>query len=57
VISPTTYEPIRCAICGRDRFGHRRDNGVCMAFERAEHAPVAARTRQRPVASAGWRLR
>jgi hypothetical protein len=56
VISPALYEPIRCAICGSDRFGHRRDNGECMAYERAAFKPIAARTRQRAVPSA-WVVR
>jgi hypothetical protein len=56
VISPAVYEPMKCAICRGDRFAHRRDNGECMAYERAALKPIAARTRQRAVPSA-WVLR
>ncbi len=49
--------PVVCAICKGDEFAHRRDNGECMAFQRAEHPPIGARTRQRPVPVKGWVLR
>lgn len=38
MIVRSVIEPITCALCGGDRFAHRRDNGECMAFERASPA-------------------
>lgn len=36
---------------------HRRDNGECMAFERAAVKPYGLRLRRVPAAASGWVLR
>ncbi len=45
-----------CFYCHQSEQGHRRDNGECMAFERAAMKPYALRRRVKTPA-VGWRLR
>lgn len=56
MIPAALYTPIVCAFCKRDRTAHRRDNGECKAFERAEHKPYRLVLRRVPEAAAGWKV-
>lgn len=56
MISPTLYEPMRCAVCKQDATGHDRVTGACYVYARAEVKPYALRLRRVPAAASGWRV-
>lgn len=51
------YHLITCALCGRPFYGHRRDTGECMTWQRAAVKPLQYTVAREQPAAKGWRLR
>lgn len=53
------YHPIVCALCGRPFYGHRRDTGECLTWQRADPAnkPLVYGLRKVPDSAAKWVIR